>query len=85
MIIYASHLINGLSSTMIGGKTPLKGWFEKAAQDHDLLRVFESPTYFCANDGKVNPRAKKFVFLSINRNMKGYELWDPENKKIVLS
>jgi len=50
-----------------------------------LLRVFESPTYFSAKDGKLNPRAKKFVFLGVNRNMKGYKLWDPENKKIVLS
>jgi len=33
----------------------------------------------------VNPRAKKFVFLGVKRNMKGYRLWDPKNKKIVLS
>ena len=33
----------------------------------------------------VNPRAKKFVFLDVKRNMKGYRLWDPENKKIMLS
>jgi len=56
-----------LSSTAIGGKTPLKVWSEKAAQDHDLLRVFESPAYFCVKDGKVNPRAKKFVFLGVKK------------------
>jgi len=33
----------------------------------------------------VNRRAKRFVFLGDKRNMKGYRLWDPENKKIVLS
>ena len=33
----------------------------------------------------VNPRAKKFVLLGVKRNMKGYRLWDPENKKIVMS
>ena len=33
----------------------------------------------------VNPRAKNFVFLGVKRNMKGYRLWDPGNKKIVLS
>ena len=33
----------------------------------------------------MNPRAKKFVSLGVKRNMKGYRLWDPENKKIVLS
>ena len=61
-IVYASHLINGLSSTVIGGKTPLKIWSEKATQDHSLLQKFGSPTYFSAKDGIVNPRAKKFVF-----------------------
>ena len=25
------------------------------------------------------------MFLGVKRNMKGYKLWDPENKKIVLS
>ena len=25
------------------------------------------------------------MFLGIKRNMKGYKLWDPKNKKIVLS
>jgi len=84
-IVYASHLINGLSSTAIGGKTPLEVLSGKAAQDHDLLREFESPACFSAKDGKVNPRAKKFVFLGVKRNMKGYRLWDPQNKKIVLS
>jgi len=30
-IVYASHLINGLSSTATGGKTPLEVWSGKAA------------------------------------------------------
>ena len=81
--MYASHLINGL--TVIGGKTSLEIWYGKATQGHDLLREFESPAYFRAKDGMVNPRAKKFVFLGVKRNMKGYRLWDPENKKIVMS
>jgi len=54
-IIYASHLINGLSSTVIGGKTPLKVWSEKTAQDHDLMWEFESLVYFSTKDGKKNP------------------------------
>ena len=82
-IVYASHLING--TTVIGGKTSLEIWPGKATQDHDLLRKFGSPTYFSAKDGKVNPRAKRFVFFGVKRNMKDYRLWDPENKKIVLS
>ena len=53
-IVYAYHLINGLSSTTIGGKTPLDIWSGGAAQDYDLLWVFESPAYFSVKDGKVN-------------------------------
>ena len=60
-------------------------WSDGATQDYDLLRVFENPAYFSAKDSKVNPRAKKFVFFDVNRNMKGYKLRNPENKKIVLS
>ena len=50
-----------------------------------MLRVFESLTYFSAKNCKVNPRAKKFVFLGVKKNMKVYNLWNPKNKKIVLS
>ena len=49
-IMHASHLINGLSSTAIGGKTPLEVWSGKATQGHGLLRKFESPAYFSAKD-----------------------------------
>ena len=80
-IVYASHLINKLSSTAIGGKTLLDIWSGETAQDYDLMRVFESPACFSAKDGKVNLQAKKFVFLGVKRNMKGYKLWDPKNKK----
>ena len=83
--MYAIHLINCLSSTAIRGKISLEVWSGKAAQDHDLLREFESPTYFSAKDGKVNLQVKKFVFFGVKRNMKGYRLWDLENKKVVLS
>jgi len=70
-IVYASHLINGLSSNMIGGKTPLEVWSGKAVQGHGVLREFGSPAYFSAKDGIVNSQAKKFVFLGVKRNMKG--------------
>ena len=58
-------------------------WSGKATQDHGLLREFESPTYFSAKNGKLNPRAKRFVYLGVKGN--SYRLWDPEDKKIVMS
>ena len=60
-------------------------WSGGAAQEYDVLRVFESLAYFSAKDDKINLRVKKFVFFGVKRNMKGYKLWDPENKKLVLS
>ena len=63
MIVYASHLINGLSSTTMGGKTPLDIWSGGTAQDYDLLRAFENPTYFSAKDGKVNLRVRSLCFF----------------------
>ena len=70
-------------STAIGGKAPLGIWSGKAAQDQCLLREFGSPAYFSAKNGKVNPRAKRFVYLGVKGN--SYRLWDPEDKKIVMS
>jgi len=49
-------------------------WSGRAAQDYGLLRVFGCPIYFSTKDNKLTPRAKKFVFLGIERNMKGYKL-----------
>jgi len=56
-----------------------------AAQDYDLLQVFECSTYFSIKDDNLNLQAKMFVFLDVKSNMKGCKLLDPENKKIVLS
>ena len=41
--------------------------------------------YFGVKDDKLNPWAKKFVFFGIKINLKGFKLWDFENKKIILS
>ena len=77
--------MNRLLSIVIGGKISLDIWSGGAAQDYNLLRVFGCPTYFSVKDDKLNPRTKKFVFLGVKKNMKGYKLRDHENKKIVLS
>jgi len=42
-LVYASHLLNRLSSTAIGSKTLLDIWSSGAAQDYSLLRVFGCP------------------------------------------
>ena len=44
-IEYASHLLNRLPTTVIGGKTPLEIWSGGVAHDHGLLGVFGCPAY----------------------------------------
>ena len=34
---------------------------------------------------KLDPRAKKGMFVGSNKGVKCYKIWDPKNKKFVLS
>ena len=72
-LAYASHLINRLSSSTIGGKTPIKIWSRDATQDYNWLRVFGCPAYYHINDRRLNLRTKKGVFLGSKRVVKNYK------------
>ena len=82
---YACYLVNWLPSSAIGHKTPLEVWSGTAAQDYDSLRVFGCPAYYHIKEDKLDPRAKKGVFVGFKKGVKGYEIWDPKDKKFVLS
>ena len=84
-LAYANHLVNRLPSTAIGGKTPLEKWSGKPATDYDSLHVFGSTAYYHVKESKLDPRAKKALFMGITTGIKGYRLWCPETKKIVFS
>ena len=53
-LVYASHLMNRLSSTAIRRKTLLDIWLGGAAQDYSLLRVFGCLAYFGVIDDNLN-------------------------------
>ena len=55
ILVYASHLINRLSSTSIGGKNRFGTQLGGATQDYSLLWVFKCPAYFGVKYDKVNP------------------------------
>ncbi|KAH9666498.1 hypothetical protein KPL70_020662 [Citrus sinensis] len=82
-VSYASHLVNRLPSAAIGGKTPMEMWFGKHAQDYDSLRIFGCPAYYNVNDGKLDPRARKTIFMGFKGGVKGFKLWNLEDKKFV--
>ncbi|KAH9782717.1 Integrase catalytic domain-containing protein [Citrus sinensis] len=82
---YASHLVNRLPSTAIGGKTPIEMWSGKHAQDYDSLRIFGCPAYYHVKDGKLDPRARKSIFVGFKGGVKGFKLWDLKDKEFVCS
>ncbi|KAH9714714.1 Integrase catalytic domain-containing protein [Citrus sinensis] len=84
-VSYASHLVNRLPSAVIGGKTPMEMWSGKHAQDYDPLRIFGCPAYYHVKDGKLDSRARKDIFTGFKGGVKGFKLWDLEDKKFVYS
>ena len=81
-LAYACYLVNRLPLFVIGGKTPLKVWSEKATQDYDSLRVFGYPTYYHIKEDKLDPRMRKCVFVGFKKSVKGYKIWDPRIKNL---
>jgi len=63
----------------------LEIWSGRAARDHGSLRVFGCQAYVDVKTDMLNSNANKLVFLGYKENLKGYKLWDPKNKKFVLS
>ena len=84
-VMYASHLINRLPSAALNSKTPLELWFGKPINDYDTLRVFGSTAYYHVKESKLDPRAKKALFMGVTLGVKGYRLWCLSSKKIISS
>ncbi|KAG8493126.1 hypothetical protein CXB51_010660 [Gossypium anomalum] len=47
-------------------------------------KIFGCPTYAHVDNGKLEPRAIKCVFLGYKAGVKGYKLWCPKNRKVVI-
>jgi len=73
-LAYACYLVNRLPSSAIGGKTPLKLWSEKAAQNYNSLRIFGCSAYYHVKEDKLDPRAKKRVFVGFKKGIKDYKI-----------
>jgi hypothetical protein len=78
------YLINMSPSTAIEKKTPMEVW-SGSPSDYSQLKVFGCTAYAHVNNGKLEPRAAKCVFLGYSSGVKGYKLWNPETKKSMLS
>ena len=50
-----------------------------------MQKPFGCPAYERVDNGKLEPRAIKCVFLGYNPGVKGYKLWSFDKKKIIIS
>ncbi|GJX02707.1 retrotransposon protein, putative, ty1-copia subclass [Tanacetum coccineum] len=85
----ARHLIvSGMPSplTVIEKKTPMEMWSGNPS-DYGMLRIFSCVAYPHNKQGKLEPRAIKYVHLGYPEGVKGYRLYrlDGESPKIVTS
>ena len=56
--------------------------------DYSRLHIFGSPAYvmYHAQDVlKLDPKSRKCIFLGYADSVKGYRLWDPTTRKVVIS
>ena len=76
VLAYACYLVNRLPSSAIRGKTSLKVWSGKSAQDYNSQSVFEWSAYCHVKEDKLDPRVKKGVFVGFKKGVKGYKIWE---------
>ncbi|KAG8502566.1 hypothetical protein CXB51_001088 [Gossypium anomalum] len=84
-VTYAGHLVNRLPSSALERKTPMEVWSGKPATDYDSLHVFGSTAYYHVKESKLDPRAKKALFMGITSRVKGFRLWCLDTKKMICS
>ncbi|KAI0500209.1 hypothetical protein KFK09_018418 [Dendrobium nobile] len=84
-IDYTCHLVNRLPFIAIGKKTLKEMWSGHHVRDYENLRVFECPTYYHIQNDKFKPRVKKAIFIGFMRGVKGFKLYNPVEKKIVIN
>ncbi|KAH9804147.1 hypothetical protein KPL71_002018 [Citrus sinensis] len=82
----AAYLINRSPSSALNFRTPQEVW---SGKPHDLsnLRIFGSPAYAHINQGKLEPRAIKGIFIGYPEGVKGYRIWciDGKPSRIIVS
>nr|GEX20730.1 retrotransposon protein, putative, Ty1-copia subclass [Tanacetum cinerariifolium] len=82
----AAYLINRSPSITIEKKTHMEMWSGHPS-DYGMLRIFGCIAYPYDRQGKLEPRAVKFVLLGYSEGVNGYKLYrvDDESHKIVTS
>ena len=66
-------------------KHPWRYGLKNLQNDYDTLHVFGFTTYYHVKESKLDPRAKKALFMGVTHGVKGYRLWCLSLKKIISS
>ena len=70
----AAYLINKSPSIALDFRVPEEVW-TRVAPDYNHLRFFGCVAYAHINQGKLEPRAQKCMFIGYAERVKGYKLW----------
>jgi hypothetical protein len=65
-------------------KTSIEVW-SGSPTDYSQLRVFGCTGYAHVDNGKLESRAVKCIFLGYQSGVKGYKLWNPQTQNVVIS
>ncbi|KAE8735609.1 hypothetical protein F3Y22_tig00000340pilonHSYRG00771 [Hibiscus syriacus] len=83
----AVYLSNRSPTRSVWGKTPQEAWSgRKPGISH--LRTFGSTAHVHVPDErrtKLDDKSESFIFIGYDANSKGYKLYNPDNKKFVIS
>jgi len=83
----ACYVINRSPSTAIGLKTPMEMW-QGSPPNYSSLHIFGCLVYVMYNSQertKLDPKSRRCIFLGYVDGVKGYRLWDPTARKVVVS
>jgi hypothetical protein len=80
------YLVNCSPSKAIDCKTPYDVW-SSTFVDYLFLKTFGCHGYCHVNDGKLEPRSKKCIFVAYGDRVKGYSFWcsDPKSPNFIVS
>ncbi|KAH9723371.1 retrovirus-related pol polyprotein from transposon TNT 1-94-like protein [Citrus sinensis] len=82
----SAYMINKSLSSALNFRTSQEVWSGKPP-DLSHMRIFSSPTYAHINQGKLEPRAIKGIFIGYPEGVKGYRIWciDGKPSRIIMS
>ena len=83
----ACYLVNRSPVIPIGLRIPQEVYLGRPVE-FSGLRVFDCPAYYLVESHKrtkLEAKSKKSIFVGYQEGTKGYKLWDPTERKVVIS